>query len=212
MPGPQKALFRLWLNTTSLSYNCKYFLAAIPSYAFTDGLPTVFISTMTPLAGAGLIERAYPLILGSNLATSTLASFTAGSHNLKAAVPYTSLMFFMFGLPVARPAQLSRQNILALESKADNLAIPDLRANPLPVPLPVPLVSQSSQSNWMYQCRHPNSLYDSARLLKAQTWQPPPFPPLERTKESWSSHLLLSLWTKLKHQVSYDSEDAHQIF
>ena len=46
-------------------------------------------------------------------------------------------MFFMFGLPVARPAQLSR--LEALESKADhnfyNLAIPDLRANPLPVPL-----------------------------------------------------------------------------
>ena len=100
MPGPQKALFRLWLNTTSLSFNFKYFLAAIPSYAFTDGLPTVFISTMTPLAGAGLIERAYPLILGSNLGTITtsiLASFAAGGDNLKAALQI-SLVHLFFNL------------------------------------------------------------------------------------------------------------------
>ena len=45
---------------------------------------SVFTSTLTPLAGAGLIslERAYPLTLGSNLGTTTtsiLASFAAGS-------------------------------------------------------------------------------------------------------------------------------------
>ena len=44
---------------------------------------SVFTSTLTPLAGAGLIslERAYPLTLGSNLGTTTtsiLASFAAG--------------------------------------------------------------------------------------------------------------------------------------
>merc|ERR1712107_193798 len=44
---------------------------------------SVFTSTLTPLAGAGLVslERAYPLTLGSNLGTTTtsiLASFAAG--------------------------------------------------------------------------------------------------------------------------------------
>ena len=49
---------------------------------------SVFTSTLTPLAGAGLIslERAYPLTLGSNLGTTTtsiLASFAAGGLNIK---------------------------------------------------------------------------------------------------------------------------------
>merc|ERR1712198_618247 len=52
---------------------------------------SVFTSTLTPLAGAGLIslERAYPLTLGSNLGTTTtsiLASFAAGGDNMKAAL------------------------------------------------------------------------------------------------------------------------------
>ena len=99
---------------------------------------------------------------------SPLASFHHKPTNL---LRYGRLfMLFMVSLPVARPAQLSRFE--APDFQADNLAIPDLKANPLPVTLPVPLVSQ---------CCHPNSPYDSTRLLKAQTWQPPPFPPLERT-------------------------------
>ena len=91
---------------------------------------------------AGLIERTEPLNLGADLVTSTLASFTA-----------------------AGPAQLSRQNILAPESKADNLAIPDLRAKFKASQLPVPLVSQ---------CCHPNS-----------PWQPPPLHLLARTPYSF---------------------------
>jgi len=52
---------------------------------------SVFTSTLTPLAGAGLIslERAYPLTLGSNLGTTTtsiLASFAAGGDNMRAAL------------------------------------------------------------------------------------------------------------------------------
>ena len=89
MPGPQKALFRLWLNTTSLSFNNKCFSAAIPSYAFTDGLPTVLISTMTPSAGAGLIERAYPLILWSNLKAALQISMVHPFFNLTGIIlPY----------------------------------------------------------------------------------------------------------------------------
>jgi len=63
---------------------------------------SVFTSTMTPLAGAGLItlERAYPLTLGSNLGTTTtsiLASFAAGGDNLKAALQI-SLVHLFFNL------------------------------------------------------------------------------------------------------------------
>ena len=48
---------------------------------------SVFTSTLTPLAGAGLIslERAYPLTLGSNIGTTTtslIASIAAGGENV----------------------------------------------------------------------------------------------------------------------------------
>lgn len=63
---------------------------------------SVFTSTLTPLAGAGLVslERAYPLTLGSNLGTTTtsiLASFAAGGDNLQAAVQI-SLVHLFFNL------------------------------------------------------------------------------------------------------------------
>merc|ERR1712183_1164872 len=59
-------------------------------------------STLTPLAGAGLVslERAYPLTLGSNLGTTTtsiLASFAAGGDNLQAALQI-SLVHLFFNL------------------------------------------------------------------------------------------------------------------
>jgi sodium-dependent phosphate cotransporter len=63
---------------------------------------SVFTSTLTPLAGAGLVslERAYPLTLGSNLGTTTtsiLASFAAGGENLQAALQI-SLVHLFFNL------------------------------------------------------------------------------------------------------------------
>merc|ERR1712168_1525576 len=63
---------------------------------------SVFTSTLTPLAGAGLIslERAYPLTLGSNLGTTTtsiLASFAAGGENVRPALQI-SLVHLLFNL------------------------------------------------------------------------------------------------------------------
>jgi len=63
---------------------------------------SVFTSTLTPLAGAGLVslERAYPLTLGANLGTTTtsiLASFAAGGENIQAALQI-SLVHLFFNL------------------------------------------------------------------------------------------------------------------
>jgi len=63
---------------------------------------SVFTSTLTPLAGAGLVslERAYPLTLGANLGTTTtsiLASFAAGGDNIQAALQI-SLVHLLFNL------------------------------------------------------------------------------------------------------------------
>merc|ERR1719347_2373507 len=63
---------------------------------------SVFTSTLTPLAGAGLIslERAYPLTLGSNLGTTTtsiLASFAAGGDKVQNSLQI-SLVHLCFNL------------------------------------------------------------------------------------------------------------------
>jgi len=71
---------------------------------------SVFTSTLTPLAGAGLVslERAYPLTLGSNLGTTTtsiLASFAAGGDNLQAAlqIALVHLFFNLTGIILFYP-------------------------------------------------------------------------------------------------------------
>jgi len=71
---------------------------------------SVFTSTLTPLAGAGLVslERAYPLTLGSNLGTTTtsiLASFAAGGDNLQAAlqIALVHLFFNLTGIIMFYP-------------------------------------------------------------------------------------------------------------
>jgi len=76
---------------------------------------SVFTSTLTPLAGAGLIslERAYPLTLGSNLGTTTtsiLASFAAGGLNIKAAlqIALVHLMFNVTGILIFYPVPMMR--------------------------------------------------------------------------------------------------------
>ena len=76
---------------------------------------SVFTSTLTPLAGAGLIslERAYPLTLGSNLGTTTtsiLASFAAGGMNVKSAlqIALVHLMFNVTGILIFYPTPAMR--------------------------------------------------------------------------------------------------------
>jgi len=76
---------------------------------------SVFTSTLTPLAGAGLIslERAYPLTLGSNLGTTTtsiLASFAAGGENVRAAlqIALVHLMFNLTGIMLFYPVPCMR--------------------------------------------------------------------------------------------------------
>jgi len=76
---------------------------------------SVFTSTLTPLAGAGLIslERAYPLTLGSNLGTTTtsiLASFAAGGDNVRAAlqIALVHLMFNLTGILLFYPVPAMR--------------------------------------------------------------------------------------------------------
>jgi len=76
---------------------------------------SVFTSTLTPLAGAGLIslERAYPLTLGSNLGTTTtsiLASFAAGGLHVKSAlqIALVHLMFNVTGILIFYPVPAMR--------------------------------------------------------------------------------------------------------
>jgi len=76
---------------------------------------SVFTSTLTPLAGAGLVslERAYPLTLGSNLGTtmtSILASFAAGGENVHAAlqIAMVHLLFNVTGILIFYPIPAMR--------------------------------------------------------------------------------------------------------
>jgi len=76
---------------------------------------SVFTSTLTPLAGAGLVtlERAYPLTLGSNLGTTTtsiLASFAAGGDKVQAAlqIALVHLLFNLTGIMMFYPIPAMR--------------------------------------------------------------------------------------------------------
>jgi len=76
---------------------------------------SVFTSTLTPLAGQGLIslERAYPMTLGSNLGTTTtslLASFAAGGSNVREAnqIALVHLLFNLTGILMFYPVPCMR--------------------------------------------------------------------------------------------------------
>jgi len=76
---------------------------------------SVFTSTLTPLAGAGLVnlERAYPMTLGSNIGTTTtslLASFAAGGNNLREAnqIALVHLFFNVTGILMFYPIPFMR--------------------------------------------------------------------------------------------------------
>jgi len=87
---------------------------------------SVFTSTLTPLAGAGLIslERAYPLTLGSNLGTTTtsiLASFAAGGDNMRAAlqIALVHLTFNLTGIMMFYPIPAMRWPISVARTLGD---------------------------------------------------------------------------------------------
>lgn len=76
---------------------------------------SVFTSTLTPLAGVGVVslERAYPMTLGSNLGTTTtslLASFAAGGTNVRAAnqIAFVHLLFNLTGIIIFYPIPFMR--------------------------------------------------------------------------------------------------------
>jgi len=76
---------------------------------------SVFTSTLTPLAGAGLVslERAYPLTLGSNIGTTTtslLAVLAAGGNHAQEAVQIAlvHLMFNITGILLFYPIPFMR--------------------------------------------------------------------------------------------------------
>ena len=90
---------------------------------------SVFTSTLTPLAGAGLIslERAYPLTLGSNLGTTTtsiLASFAAGGDNMRAAlqISLVHLTFNLTGILLFYPVPAMRWPIFIARVLGDTTA------------------------------------------------------------------------------------------
>ena len=76
---------------------------------------SVFTSTLTPLAGAGLVTltRAYPLTLGSNIgttSTSLLAALAAGGQHAQSAIQIAlvHLMFNIIGILVFYPIPFMR--------------------------------------------------------------------------------------------------------
>jgi len=76
---------------------------------------SVFTSTLTPLAGAGLIslERVYPMTLGSNIGTTTtslLASLAAGGDHFHEAlqIALVHLFFNIFGILLFFPIPFMR--------------------------------------------------------------------------------------------------------
>ncbi|XP_023335519.1 sodium-dependent phosphate transport protein 2A [Eurytemora carolleeae] len=90
---------------------------------------SVFTSTLTPLAGAGLIslERAYPLTLGSNIGTTTtslIASIAAGGENVADAIQIAlvHLMFNLIGIILFYPIPVLRWPISLARTLGDNTA------------------------------------------------------------------------------------------
>ena len=76
---------------------------------------SVFTSTLTPLAGAGLVslERAYPLSLGSNIGTTTtsmLAAFADGGDYFKETlqIALVHLFFNITGILIFYPIPFMR--------------------------------------------------------------------------------------------------------
>merc|ERR1719309_726784 len=86
---------------------------------------SVFTSTLTPLAGAGLVnlERAYPLTLGSNIGTTTtsLLAALASKGNEKEAIQIAlvHLCFNITGIVLFYPLPFMRWPILLAQKLGD---------------------------------------------------------------------------------------------
>ena len=86
---------------------------------------SVFTSTLTPLAGAGLVslERAYPLTLGSNIGTTTtsLLAALASKGNEKEAIQIAlvHLCFNITGILLFYPLPFKRWPILLTQKLGD---------------------------------------------------------------------------------------------
>ena len=86
---------------------------------------SVFTSTLTPLAGAGLVslERAYPLTLGSNIGTTTtsLLAALASKGNEKEAIQIAlvHLCFNITGILLFYPIPFMRWPILLAQHLGD---------------------------------------------------------------------------------------------
>jgi len=90
---------------------------------------SVFTSTLTPLAGAGLVslERAYPLTLGSNIgttSTSLLAAMAAGGAHAQDSVQIAlvHLMFNIIGIAIFYPIPFMRWPISLAQTLGDATA------------------------------------------------------------------------------------------
>jgi len=90
---------------------------------------SVFTSTLTPLAGAGLVslERAYPLTLGSNIgttSTSLLAAMAAGGAHAQDSVQIAlvHLMFNIIGIAIFYPIPFMRWPISLAQTLGDTTA------------------------------------------------------------------------------------------
>jgi len=90
---------------------------------------SVFTSTLTPLAGAGLVslERAYPLTLGSNIgttSTSLLAAMAAGGAHAQDSVQIAlvHLMFNIIGIAIFYPVPFMRWPISLAQTLGETTA------------------------------------------------------------------------------------------
>merc|ERR1712088_705908 len=90
---------------------------------------SVFTSTLTPLAGAGLVslQRAYPLTLGSNIgttSTSLLAAMAAGGAHAQDSVQIAlvHLMFNIIGIAIFYPIPFMRWPISLAQTLGDTTA------------------------------------------------------------------------------------------
>ncbi|TYZ63618.1 hypothetical protein PybrP1_000016 [[Pythium] brassicae (nom. inval.)] len=117
-----KMLGKLFLGATkkvvarALNYNGYVNIVAGTLVTFAVHSSTVVTSTLTPLAGLGVItlEQVYPLVIGANLgttATALLASLATGKAD-SVAIALVHFWFNVFGIILFYPIPITRKPIL----------------------------------------------------------------------------------------------------
>ncbi|GMF49406.1 unnamed protein product [Phytophthora fragariaefolia] len=109
--GPTKKLIPKLLN-----YNGYVNILVSTLITFSVHSSTVVTSTLTPMAGLGVItlEQAYPLIIGANLGTTgtgLLASLVTGKSD-SVAIALVHFWFNVFGIFLFYPISITRKPIL----------------------------------------------------------------------------------------------------